>query len=429
VSVRHFPRWLFGLTLLALAVRVAYALAVGEQLGGDSGFYRGVARELVDGDGYINPLTAAIGRPHATALHPPLFPIYLAGWMKLGVTSIQGQQIACCLLGAAAVALIGLLGRRVGGPRVGLIAAGIAAVYPPLFMVDRTVNSESLYALLIVLSLVLAYRFVDRPNASRAAAVGVVIGLATLTRSEALLLLILLAAPLVWLAGQRRPQAFAACAIATALVVAPWLARNWITFDRFPLLSTNSASTLMGTNCDRTYYSDAIGFVDYRCIYRSTCSRVHFGEEGPLWDCFQRQGRSYIRNHLRRVPRVMLARVERVWEVYDPEANLEFGARFWSRPRAMATVGLIFYVLLVPFALAGAFLRRRSPVELLPLLATVLMATIVAAASFGFTRYRLVAEPALVVLAAVALERLAQAQATAIRGRLRDGPHGNLGTA
>src|SRR3954452_11453090 len=95
-------------------------------------------------------------------------------------------------MGAALVLLVGLLGRRVGDERVGLLAAGIAALYPLLVALDGAVRSESLYAPLIAGLLLATYRLVDRPSARRAVAVGGLIGLAALTRSDALLLGVLL---------------------------------------------------------------------------------------------------------------------------------------------------------------------------------------------------------------------------------------------
>ena len=136
-------------------------------------------------------------------------------------------------MGAALVALMGLLGRRASdSERVGLIAAGITAVYPLLVVLDGSLRSESLYAPLIALVLLLAYE-------RRPILLGIAIGLATLTRSEALLLLPLLL-PLAVPRGGRLKVT-----LACALTLAPWVARNTVEFDR-PLLSTNSGS-LEGT--------------------------------------------------------------------------------------------------------------------------------------------------------------------------------------
>jgi 4-amino-4-deoxy-L-arabinose transferase-like glycosyltransferase len=302
------------------------------------------------------------------------------------------------------VALIGLLGRRLAGPRAGLIAAGVAAVYPQLFMVDGTLIAESLYAPLVVLALLLAYRLLDRPTWGRAAALGAVIGLATLTRSDAIVLLVLLVVPLVWHAGRDRLRLMAAATVAVALVLSPWLVRNWVEFDRFPLLSTNGALTQLATNCDETYYGDNIGFVAHGCALRSRCLKIE--AEVPQSDCLLREARHYVRSHLGRTPVVALARAGRLWNVYAPGTDLNYG-ELWARERTTATAGMVMYALLIPFAAFGVLLLRRRRVPVYPLLVMFAVATIVALIAFGFSRYRLAAEPVLVVLAAVAVDRLA----------------------
>jgi hypothetical protein len=61
------------------------------------------------------------------------------------------------------------------------------------------------------------------------------------------------------------------------------------------------------------------------------------------------------------------------------------------------------YFVLMPLAALGAVLLRRRRVQILPLFAQALIVTLVAAATFGLTRYRAGVEVSIVVLAAVAL--------------------------
>jgi 4-amino-4-deoxy-L-arabinose transferase-like glycosyltransferase len=328
------------------------------------------------------------------------------------VNGADGLRVASALLGMIMIVLIGLLGRRLAGERAGLIAAGIAAVYPQFFVVDGSLISEALYGPLVALVLLLAYRYIDRPRLLVAGALGAVVGLAALTRSEALLLLVLLAAPLLLTRGRRRVVALAVCVAAALMVVSPWLVRNASDFDRFPLMSTNGGYTARATNCFGTYYtSDGIGFVNHRCATGSACARVRGELEQS--DCYSHEARGYVRDHLTRAPLVALARVERAWEVYGADLNLEYGRTFWARPEGLATVGLIFYVMLLPLAIAGALLLRARSVSLLPPLALFAFVTVVAALAFGYTRYRYAAEPALVALAAVGVDGLV----SAARGR------------
>ena len=411
------------LGLIGFATRVAYTLPTISRPHGDSFFYRGVAQQLADGNGYADPFSALVGNPQPTAQHPPLFSMYLALWTKLGVSDFRAYQIVCCLLGAATVVLIGLLGRQLAGPGPGLIAAGIAALYPPLAVLDSTVNSESLYVPLVVVVLLLAYRYIARPSIGGAVALGLATGLATITRTDGILLLALVAAPVCWRFGRPRAPALAACAAAALLIVTPWIVRNWIQFDRVPLASSNGGHTLMATNCNSTYYdSDSIGFVSYDCGAATRCSQ-RLGELA-LSDCWGEEGRTYIDAHLGRLPLVALVRVARVWELYRPSDSLDYGWFLWARPRGPAKVGLFVYALLVPLALAGLFLLRKRRVPVLPLLATFAVVCLVAAGSFGFSRFRVAAEPALIVLAAITLDRLGRALVARVARAPRDGENG-----
>jgi len=57
------------------------------------------------------------------------------------------HRLASCLLGGAAVFVIGLIGREVFDERVGLLAAAGAVVYAHLWINDEMLMSESAYVL------------------------------------------------------------------------------------------------------------------------------------------------------------------------------------------------------------------------------------------------------------------------------------------
>ena len=58
--------------------------------------------------------------------------------------SVLTHLLWSCVLGAGTVWLVGLLGRAVGGARVGIIAAVIAALYPNLWAPDGMLQAETL---------------------------------------------------------------------------------------------------------------------------------------------------------------------------------------------------------------------------------------------------------------------------------------------
>jgi hypothetical protein len=293
-----------------------------------------------------------------------------------------------CLLGATAVVLIGLLGRRVAGDRIGLLAGALAAVYPALWMLDASLRSESLYLPLIALVLLLAY-------ARRFVWLGVVLGLAALTRSEALLLLPLL---LVFLPRPRlRPALVAAgCCF---LVIAPWLARNWITFDQPTAISTNEGGLLAGANCHGAYYTELIG--TWACFPHNDPA---WGEnEAVISGHLRSRAFDYVGDHAGRVPAVVGVRVLRVWDLWSPRAASAFEARIADRHIDAQRAAMVSLYLLVPFAIAGAVVLRRRGEPIGILVAPIVFVTLVAALSYGSTRFRVAAEPSIVVLASVGL--------------------------
>ena len=82
------------------------------------------------------------------------------------------------------VLAVGLLGRRLGGPLSAWRRPAFAAVYPNLWLIDSLLYPEGLMALLVTVTMILAYRWRDRPRFATAALFGAVIALAALARGE-----------------------------------------------------------------------------------------------------------------------------------------------------------------------------------------------------------------------------------------------------
>jgi 4-amino-4-deoxy-L-arabinose transferase-like glycosyltransferase len=393
--VRGFRGWLLGIVAVGVALRLVHVLAIAPSTAifSDGFFFHWVGKAVADGHGYVNPAELFFrGHSVPTATHPPLYTLVIAAATKLGITGDEAQRSLGCIFGAGTIAVIGLLGRRVAGPRAGLVAAAIAACYPLLIAADGALMSETLYSLLIGLALIAAYWVRDDPGWRRAAVLGVVIGLAALTRAEALLLLPLLALPAAW----RRWRLLGAVVLATVVVVAPWTVRNWTTFDRPVLISTNDGVTLAGSNCAATYHGRDLGSFDTGCIGPARFP----ANEARQAAQYRSDATSYAGDHLGRVPVVIGARILRVWGLYQP-TRLAYDAQ--NRRLAVQEAGVLFSYALIPFAVFGAVMLRRRGEPLFVLLAPVLLVTITCALTYGGLRLRQAAEVPLVVLAAIGM--------------------------
>ncbi|MEA2426478.1 MAG: hypothetical protein QOF37_106 [Thermoleophilaceae bacterium] len=383
-----FARWLAAIAAGGLAVRLIYTLALTPHLRGlgDAMYYHGIAQAVGDGRGFVDP---AFGTP--TALHPPLFPLVLALPSALGLDSYNAHRVVVCLIGTGTIAGVGLLARHVAGERAGLLAAGVAALSPVLVSADSAVMSETLLGLLVVMCALCAYRLRERPTAARAALLGALIGLAALTRGEALLLVLLL---LPW----RRPKLAAALVAACAVTLAPWTVRNLSDFRRPVLLSTNEGGLIAGANCPSTYRGRDIGSWDIRCV------RARIGsDESEAAAQAQRAGLDYARHHAGRLPLVLLARLERTFELLQPVRQAEQAE---GRAEGLELAGAVVWFLLLPLGASGLVLLRRRGVPLAPLLAPFVLVLAATLVGYGVPRFRHPADVALAVLAGVALDAL-----------------------
>lgn len=363
----------------------------------DEAYYSTLARLVVDGEGFVRP--AEFYRDHIslpTAERAPLFTTLVAGLYKLGFAGGDGRLVGL-FTGGGTIAALGLLGRRLAGSRAGLIAAGIAALYPILIAADGAMMTESTYGLFAAFSMLVAYRLLDSPSLPYALLLGALLGLAALARGEALLLLPLLLIPIVWRHGLRPDglRAAAVVVVAFAVVLTPWTIRNWSAFDRPVLVATEGGETLAGANCDVTYYGERIGTWQYSCARFN--GRVNEAKE---LNEIGHRGTRYARDHVGRLPLVLGARFARTWGLWEPFEVPE-GRRAWVQ-----RLGAAIYFVLIPFAVWGIVLLRRRKVPLLILLAPFITVTLTSLLAYGQIRFRHSAELSLVVLAAIAVDGL-----------------------
>jgi hypothetical protein len=168
------------------------------------------------------------------------------------------------------------------------------------------------------------------------------------------------------------------------------------------LLSNGDGGALLGANCRETYYGSGVGGWNLACSERG----VTRGDASDDDVSSRRLAFRYMADHVGRLPVVMAARVGRTWSVYRP-LQLARETRIEGRPRAVSIAGLAMFYLLAPAVVGGVVVLRRRRVTSIPLLGTIVMVTLIAALVRGEVRFRIPAEVAIVVLAAVAIDAMA----------------------
>jgi hypothetical protein len=267
-----------------------------------------------------------------------------------------------------------------------------------MWIYERALLSEVLLLPLVSLTILLAYRFRGRPTLAGAAVLGLMCGLLTQTRSEQILTAPLLVVPLVLAARApgsrtrlplaRRLTWLVVAGAVTVAVLAPWTAYNTARFHHPVLLTDNFGGTTGVANCDGTYNGPKLGYYDWSCLGNT-------GKAIP-----------YATDHLDRLPVVLVAREGRAFGLWAPFQQTAYDSAWqhtsigWNRLALFA-----YWALLVP-AVAGVVVLRRRGVAVYPLLSFVAAVAITVAMTYGETRYRASAEPAIVILAAAGIDAL-----------------------
>jgi 4-amino-4-deoxy-L-arabinose transferase-like glycosyltransferase len=393
-----------AILLAALGLRLAYvAVTPGYEIVHDARGYDLHAQSVASGEGFSERLT---GQP--TAFRPPGYVYLLGGAYRLFDAHAEADRIRVArvlgaVLGTLGVALVGLLAWRFWGRRAALIAMVLAAVYVPSLFVATAIMSEQLFVVLMLAALLAAVGVKDSPHPYRLAVLaGVLAGLAVLTRANGLILL----APLAFAAWRCSWRA-AAVLVAVALVtVSPWTIRNARELHAFVPVTTQLGWALAGTYNDQAR-TDPDNPASWRSLGRvpelRAIDRRHPDEpEAQRERRWRAVGLEYIREHPTYVVTVGYWNTRRL---------LDLVSQNWSRHTASTVsvtpgwsdIGVVcFWV----FALLALFARRvRAAPAFVWAIPLVMYLSVVFLAS-ETPRYRAALDPFVILLAALALQRV-----------------------
>ena len=259
-----------GIFVVALVVRIAVAGQIVFPKPEDTAYYVGVARNLLESRGLVSDALWSYQTPplvfprDAFEVWLPL-PTFLAAipMALLGVT-FAAAQWSPVVLGAIVPVLAWRLaadvaderGLSVQRARTLAIGTGLTtAVYLPLLLHSALPDSTTPFTVLALAACLLMARLARDPRGSRLTdprliGLGVLTGLAALTRNEAIYLglaWLVVAWGISGLSRGRRVALIGAVAIVAGLVFLPWAYRDWVVFrSPFPGQAVANAFSVTG---------------------------------------------------------------------------------------------------------------------------------------------------------------------------------------
>ncbi len=429
-------------TILVLSVllRIALALALGNALeetrGGtfDQVSYDALAQRVIDGYGFS---FAIDWWPYARANQPTAFWSYLytlflaAIYATVGHNPLVARLIQAVAVGVLTPWLIYRIGLRTFGQPVGLIAAGLTAVYFYFVNYGASLMSEAFYIVGILWIVDVSMRLAEataRPALAgrRYLILGLELGLAmavtVLLRQLAAAILAVLVPWLVLVSRSRQRLTATLGALAVAgfvatLAISPFIWRNYQAFGRWSMPNTNAGFTFFWSN--HPIYgtrfvpvlSEELG-VTYGDLIPEELRNLN---EAELDRALMGRGVQFVVNDPVRYLMLSLSRVP-VYFLFWPTAD----STLVSNVARVLSFGVI-----LPFALYGLYLAAkwlRHPVPSLPagqklpllsreyvvlLLSLIMIYTVIHLASWANVRYRLPVDALLVLFAAHGIYDLA----------------------
>lgn len=363
------------------------------RLSGDSDQYYKIGENLVHGVGY-----QLYGQP--TARRVPVYPLFVAFFMKLGIYP-HSLQLAQAFLGALSCVLLVSLGTTFFGARVGFIAGFLQAT-------DYLLTKQIVYILpeivFVFLILIASYLFIKAQihnNLWWSAGSAAIAALTVLTKE--MLSLYFLILPVLFFLNQQsarkniqRSGIFLAVYLA---VLTPWILRNHQVYHQWTSLSINS------------------GHAFYQGNNPGIRMRIHGGDwiEGHDTDYpendpdlpplstleadryLMKKSMAFIRENPGRFVQLAALKAFRLWHPYFTKAQP------WAKG-----LMIISYFVVVPFSILGIILSKSRWREFMFVYLLIAYVTLIHAVTIPSIRYRYPLMPFLMMFAAFGIQEIWQ---------------------
>jgi 4-amino-4-deoxy-L-arabinose transferase-like glycosyltransferase len=353
---------------------------------------------------------------HPTAYRVPGTSLFWAALFWSFGHSYSVVRIAQCVLDSLTILLIYELGRLCFSEAVALLAAALYALWPTALFYSSQLGSDLLYAFLFCCFIFAALKFGERPNWPRAIAAGMLLGVAMLTRGNAVMMVPLV---ILWSLWQfRKTPRRLDCGLAIPLIalaiLVPWTARNFLLFHSFIPFETGGGDVLLGSYnrlvaSDPLYYGYWVYPTSELPEYREQISASN--DEVVRDHVELRLAIQWLRDNPDKWWYLIESRFRRAWTPF-----LEARSPRLYRLGMLASWGpVLLFFSLAFFPTAIRFMRTNNPGWILHL--GILHFVLTALFFWGASRFRYPVEGLCLIIASVPLARMWGSIVDQIRSR------------
>ncbi len=372
--------------LLALVVRLLFVWLTPDYVPRSDGEdYHRLAQGILEGKWFLR----TDGTPAAS--RPPLYPMLLAAIYAIFGTSWQAVRYLQSVIDAFTAVIVLLIGKKVFGSFVGILSGIIYALYFTAISACGLLLTENLFLFLSLLAVLLILMVRQDFSLAKCAILGMVFGLANVTRPILLFLPLIVAAFLLLLApkdrlGLKKSLVRGGIIVMVyALVYSPWIVRNYLAFGMF-VPSTGGGIILYSV------YNPEGGIQIANVALDETARFARSMENEAEGDRYlYRKALETVKQNPKVILKSSIIKLLSYFGPYDWSVTYPQGKGVYN----------FTYVFLLPFALFALYEGRRRWRDtwplLLPQLYTVLFVLVLL---FGEPRFRLPNDPLLFLFGA-----------------------------
>jgi 4-amino-4-deoxy-L-arabinose transferase-like glycosyltransferase len=354
-----------ALIVTAIFLRLLVVVLAGNRINapwggiGDAPAYVLLAHNIADGRGY-----GYAGHP--TAYRAPGYVLMLTGLIKAApnhaLAIMRGLQF---LMGLAIAFLCARMALRLWGEPAERVTLVIALLFPTLIIMTGEVLTETTATLCCVIFLLLLTAFLDGPRWGLLAALATIVGIATLVRFNMALFGFVVLWAILRQTQLPKWRATLLAIVLPAVLISPWLIRNFVVFHGAFLMSTESGPTAaMGIltpqgrflGGDAEKLRGALGWLPPLDIETNSPRRNNLGEESDLNRAAWRTTFQLWRNAGWRLLPLTLSKLSYFWLSTD---QIGWTGGFRAAVRAARAAAVLVYWLILALAIGG-WLRLRT---------------------------------------------------------------------
>ncbi len=404
---RDVLRVILLIALIALAVRVAYIVEVNAHplmttTTGDPQVYDLRALEIAGGQWAADDVFF-----HSS----PVYPYILGVIYAIFGHSYTAVRIIQSLFGVGSCLLLWSMARTLFGPKQGLIAGVIAALYAPFIFFDAEILMITYVIFFGLLSLWLLLRYQDHGKLWLALAAGAAIGVSALGKPN-MLLFVPAAALWIWwvFRGSARAaetvRAASLVVIGVVLLIAPMTIMNTVIADDFVLTSSNGGINFwIGNNrgADGTFLVAQNMRTD---LYAQSkmAAEVAVGRElkpSEVSSYWFGEGMKFVTSQPGAELKLLGRKLLLFWNAY--EIPNHYDINYFRQVSKILGLNPFIFGWIVPFGFLGMYVSRRHWRKYAVLYAFGLTYLLSLMPFFVTSRYRLPVVPVMIVFCAHAL--------------------------